>query len=244
MEVFHNFQHLLTHIFSSSSSSEPVVESNHSIDESLDRESPRAHIPTQQQEIENHSNTVAVGGSATLTDNGQDPEKDSESPRRRSSSQQQIARGFRVSKTPSPPLRRSPRNAAHSSNGKEAVDSSQKPTDVGPGRESPRARKNSQQQIVKSFRVSKPSSPPLRRSPRAADPRSARHGSIPSQCCEYVDEATQQRCGNFEGFQQIEVNPCETEDSPHHREFGDSYSVCEPCRTRVSRILLIQSSKK
>ena len=231
MEVFHNFQHLLTHIFSSSASPEAVVESNQPTNESLDRESPQADISTQQQDIEIPSNTEAVGGSITSDGNGQD----SESPRRRLSSQQQIARSFRVSKTPSPPLRRSPRNIDHkSSSSKEVVDSSQKPTAEGPGGESPRARTNSQQQIIKCSRVSKPPSPPLRRSPRATDPRSARHGSIPSQCCEYVDEATQQRCGNFQGFQQIEVNACETEDSLHHREFGDSYNVCEPCRTRVS----------
>ena len=242
MEVFHNFQHLLTYIFSSSDSPEAVVESNQSTNESLDRESPQAHISTQQQDIEIPSNTGAVGGSITSDGNGQD----SEVPRRRLSSQQQIARSFRVSKTPSPPLRRSPRNIDHkSSSSKEVVDSSQRPTDEGPGRESPRDKyfTKGQQQIVKCSRVSKPPSPPLRRSPRATDPRSARHGSIPSQCCEYVDEATQQRCGNFQGFQQIEVNPCETEGSSRHREFGDSYNVCEPCRTRVSQDLLIPISE-
>ena len=239
MEAFQNFQHLLTHIFDSSSSPEAVVESNQPINEGLDRENPQQHIPTQQQETENPSTAEAVDGSNTSNDNVQD----SGSPRRRLSCQQQVARSSRVNETPSPPLRRSPRLTDHASNSsnKENVDSSGRPTGEVPSRESPRAPTNSQQEIVKSFKVSKPALPPLRRSPRNTDPRSTRHGSIPNRCCEYVDEARQQRCGNFDGFEGIEVNACETEGSVHHRGFGESYNVCEPCRTRVSPAKKISS---
>ena len=271
MEAFQNFQHLLTHVFSSSSSPEAVVESNESTNESLDPESPLARLSSRQQETQRPSDTEAVGASVTSTGNGQDSEnpqrrlssqqhrtehpgntnavggsntstgnsQGQESPRRRvSSQQQQTSRSFRVSKTPSPPLRRSPRLTNHipNSSSNEAIDSSssQRPTDRASPRTAARTTGPQQQQTFNS-RVSKPSSPPiLHRSPRNTDPRSARHGSIPYQCCEYVDEATKRRCGNFDGFRQIDVFLCETEDSPHHREFGDDYRVCEPCRTRVS----------
>ena len=240
METFHNFQHLLTHIFSSNRSSEAIVEPIQSTNESLDPESSRAQIPRHQQEIET-PNTVAVGDSINSNHNGQE----SESPRRRLSSQQQVARNFRVSKTPSPPLRRSPRNTAQRSNrSSEVVDDSIASTNNNSSQdqESPRAaHRNSQKQIEKVSRVSKPPSPPLRRSPRATGPRTARHGSIPSRCCEYVDEATQQRCGNFEGYKGIEMYECMTRRSHNHREFGESYLVCEPCRIRVSQILLLHT---
>ncbi|KAL8788950.1 MAG: hypothetical protein Q9195_007066 [Heterodermia aff. obscurata] len=143
METFNNFQHLLTHIFSSSNSNEEIAESNQATSECPARASPQVHIATEQQEIEGPSNSGAVGGSTTSTDNGQDQE----SPRRRLSSQEQIIRRYSVSKTPSPPLRRSPRHTDHGVNSSnEAVDSSQRPKDE---RKSPRPRINSQQQLVK-----------------------------------------------------------------------------------------------
>ena len=95
--------------------------------------------------------------------------------------------------------------------------------------DSPLALKNTRQQTSKPYnRVSKaPATPRVRRSPR-----SAKHGRIPRQCHEYVNQATQQRCPNFEGYQGTEFAECEEQDPRNHRGVGN-YNVCEPCRTRV-----------
>ena len=101
--------------------------------------------------------------------------------------------------------------------------------DKGPDVDSPLTRKSNRQRMTKTYNVSKsPATLQLRRSPR-----SAKHGSIPRQCHEYIDEATQQRCPNFENYRGIRLAECATQGSGNHRGFGNAYTVCEPCRTRV-----------
>ena len=76
----------------------------------------------------------------------------------------------------------------------------------------------------KGSRISKSSATPrVRRSPR-----SAKHGRIPWQCHEIIDQATQQRCRNVEGYQGIIVDECENSNAENH------FNVYSSCRTRVS----------
>lgn len=101
-------------------------------------------------------------------------------------------------------------------------------SDEGVDADSPLARKNTRPLVSKPYRVSKtPATPQVRGSPR-----SAKQGSIPRQCHEYVNDTTQQRCPNFEGYQGIELAECDGQDPGNHRGVGN-YNVCEPCRTRV-----------
>ena len=96
--------------------------------------------------------------------------------------------------------------------------------------DSPIADLVSRRRSAKGSRISKsPATPRVHRSPR-----NARHGRIPRQCHEFINQATQQRCPNFEGYQGIIVDECESRNTGNHGGH-DPFNVCSPCRTRVSR---------
>lgn len=67
------------------------------------------------------------------------------------------------------------------------------------------------------------------------EPRRQRQSAVPKQCCEWINEALQQRCPSMHGYRNIRVRDCETFNTNKHRQFWGGYGVCDRCRKKVSQ---------